>query len=406
MKILIVNKFLHPNGGSETYIFKLGEELIRQGHEVQYFGMENQNRIVGNHAEVYINNMDFHTGKIQKLLYPFKIIYSREAEKKMRKVLEDFKPDVVHLNNFNFQLTPSIIYAVKKYEKEYHAHVRIIYTAHDVQLVCPNHLMQNPVTLECCEACLKYGVGQCAKRRCIHGSRLKSILGVMEAKLYKLLKTYQKLDVIICPSNFLKSKLDTDSVLSQRTIVLRNFVDMEIKRCNLPKQDYVLYYGRYSSEKGIGTLLKACEELPKIPFHFAGSGPLEEDIRKVKNIKLCGFLTGEGLVKEITQAKFVVFPSECYENCPFTVMESQLCKTPVLGSNLGGIPELINDGVTGELFESGNEKMLTEKIKKFWTNPELLQKYSDNCSQVQFDNVKEYVIKLLRVYNDENIDAC
>lgn len=406
MKILIVNKFLHPNGGSETYIFKLGEELIRQGHEVQYFGMENRNRIVGNHAEVYINNMDFHTGKIQKLLYPFKIIYSREAEKKMRKVLEDFKPDVVHLNNFNFQLTPSIIYAVKKYEKEYHAHVRIIYTAHDVQLVCPNHLMQNPVTLECCEACLKYGVGQCAKRRCIHGSRLKSILGVMEAKLYKLLKTYQKLDVIICPSYFLKSKLDTDSVLSQRTIVLRNFVDMEIKRCNLPKQDYVLYYGRYSLEKGIGTLLKACEELPKIPFHFAGSGPLEEDIRKVKNIKLCGFLTGEELVKEITQAKFVVFPSECYENCPFTVMESQVCKTPVLGSNLGGIPELINDGVTGELFESGNEKMLTEKIKKFWTNPELLQKYSDNCSQVQFDNVKEYVIKLLRVYNDENIDAC
>lgn len=406
MKILIVNKFLHPNGGSETYIFKLGEELIRQGHEVQYFGMENRNRIVGNHAEVYINNMDFHTGKIQKLLYPFKIIYSREAEKKMRKVLEDFKPDVVHLNNFNFQLTPSIIYAVKKYEKEYHAHVRIIYTAHDVQLVCPNHLMQNPVTLECCEACLKYGVGQCAKRRCIHGSRLKSILGVMEAKLYKLLKTYQKLDVIICPSYFLKSKLDTDSVLFQRTIVLRNFVDMEIKRCNLPKQDYVLYYGRYSLEKGIGTLLKACEELPKIPFHFAGSGPLEEDIRKVKNIKLCGFLTGEELVKEITQAKFVVFPSECYENCPFTVMESQVCKTPVLGSNLGGIPELINDGVTGELFESGNEKMLTEKIKKFWTNPELLQKYSDNCSQVQFDNVKEYVIKLLRVYNDENIDAC
>ena len=113
MKILLVNKFLYPNGGSETYIFELGKELVRQGHEVQYFGMEHEGRVVGNHAESYTSNMDFHSGKLDKLLYPFKIIYSVEARQKIRAVLDDFSPDVVHLNNINFQLTPSIIYELR-----------------------------------------------------------------------------------------------------------------------------------------------------------------------------------------------------------------------------------------------------------------------------------------------------
>ena len=118
MKILIVNKFLYPNGGSETYIFEIGKQLQKMGHEVQYFGMEHEGRVVGNHAESYTSNMDFHTGKLGKLLYPFKIIYSKEARKKIRVVLDDFKPDVVHLNNFTYQITPSILYEIRQYEKQ------------------------------------------------------------------------------------------------------------------------------------------------------------------------------------------------------------------------------------------------------------------------------------------------
>ncbi|MDE5680517.1 MAG: glycosyltransferase, partial [Lachnospiraceae bacterium] len=147
MKILMVNKFLYPNGGSETYIFELGKELTRQGHQVEYFGMEHENRIVGNHAESYTSNMDFHTGKLQKLMYPFKIIYSCEARKKIRAVLRDFKPDIVHLNNFNYQLTPSIIYEIKAHK------IPIVFTAHDYQLVCPNHMMINGRTGKNCEKC-------------------------------------------------------------------------------------------------------------------------------------------------------------------------------------------------------------------------------------------------------------
>ena len=142
MRVLIINKFLYPNGGSETYIFKLGEALEQHGHEVQYFGMEHEGRCVGNRVNAYTSGMDFHGGsKLSKLTYPIKTIYSKEARVQLRKVLDDFKPEVCHLNNFNYQLTPSIILEIVKWRKETGRDCKIIFTAHDYQLVCPNHIL-------------------------------------------------------------------------------------------------------------------------------------------------------------------------------------------------------------------------------------------------------------------------
>ena len=136
MKILMVNKFLYPNGGSETYMFKLGAYLKSIGHEVEYFGMEHEGRCVSNSLGLYTETMDFHNSSaFKKIKLSLKTIYSKEAKDKMLAVLENFKPDVVHLNNFNFQLTPSIIYAVK--EKG----IALVETVHDCQIACPNHRM-------------------------------------------------------------------------------------------------------------------------------------------------------------------------------------------------------------------------------------------------------------------------
>ena len=153
MKILMVNKFLYPNGGSETYIFELGRQFQAMGHEVQYFGMEHEGRCVGNRVNAYTSDMDFHGGsKLAKLTYPLKTIYSGEARQKIRLVLDDFQPDVVHLNNFNYQLTPSILLEIDKWRRESGHACRVLYTAHDYQLVCPNHMLyRNGQT---CEACL------------------------------------------------------------------------------------------------------------------------------------------------------------------------------------------------------------------------------------------------------------
>lgn len=399
MKILMVNKFLYPNGGSETYIFEIGKQLQRDGHQVQYFGMEHKGRIVGNRVESYTSDMDFHTGKLTKILYPFKIIYSIEARKKIRRVLDDFQPDAVHLNNFNFQLTPSILYEIRKYDRQNQKRTRIIYTAHDSQLVCPNHLMRIPSTGENCDRCLTKGLGQCIRHKCIHDSRVKSILGSMEGWLYRGMKAYRMIDRIICPSEFMKSKLDSDPILREKTVTMHNFI-IPPKRIQTDKKEYVLYFGRYSEEKGIRLLLNACKALPEVAFVFAGSGPLEDEVNRVENVENVGFQKGEKLGELISGALFSVCPSVWYENCPFSVIESIMYKTPVIGADIGGIPELIREGKTGALFSAGDVDELTERIWDLWNDRKRVEEYTQNCNEKNFDTIEEYCEKLEQIYKD------
>ena len=165
--------------------------------------------------------------------------------------------------------------------------------------------------------------------------------------------------------------------------------------------NYALYFGRFSEEKGIGTLIKVCKELPEVQFIFAGAGPLESEINGVANIKNVGFQKGEALERLIREAKFSVYPSEWYENCPFSVMESQMYGTPVLGAEIGGIPELIQVGKTGELFESGNAEDLKKKVQKLWDDKELCRGYGKNFKDISFDTIDEYYEKIMKIYRGE-----
>lgn len=398
MRVLMVNKFLHPNGGSETYIFKLGDYLKDKGHSVEYFGMEHEGRCVGNSVNAYTSDMDFHGGsKLAKITYPIKTIYSKEARNKIRIVLDSFKPDVVHINNFNFQLTPSIILEIKKWSRAERKNVKIIFTAHDYQLVCPNHMMNNPITHKNCEKCVGGKFGNCIKGKCIHSSTAKSVIGALEGWFWKWKGVYKYIDALICPSYFMKSKMDTNSLFADKTIALHNFID-NVEWIDTVKEDYVLYFGRFSEEKGIKTLINVCNALPDINFVFAGTGPLEDEIAGVKNIKNVGFKKGNELEMLIRKAKFSIYPSEWYENCPFSVMESQMYGTPVLGADIGGIPELIEVGKTGELFESGSFDSMKLEIEKLWNSRDLIEQYSENCKNISFDTIKEYYKKILKVY--------
>ncbi len=401
MKILMINKFLYPNGGSETYIFKLGEVLRRNGHEVQYFGMEHEGRCVGNNVNAYTSDMDFHGGsKLAKMTYPLKTIYSSEARRKIRMVLDDFKPDVCHLNNFNYQLTPSIILEIHRWSKKTGHKCRIVFTAHDYQLVCPNHMCNNPNTHENCEKCLGGHFINCTKGKCIHGSTAKSLIGTMEATYWKHKGVYKFIDKMICCSEFMKRKMDSTPLFATKTVALHNFID-KVEWKETEKKDYVLYFGRFSLEKGIGTLIKVAKSLHDVKFIFAGSGPLEGELEGIENIENVGFRSGTALEKLIREARFSVYPSEWYENGPFSVMESQMYGTPVLGADIGGIPELIKVGETGELFISGNPDSLKEKIRKLWNCRGLTDKYAKNCREIGFDTIDDYYDKLIKIYQGE-----
>ena len=414
MKILMVNKFLYPNGGSETYVFQLGEYLQRIGHSVQYFGMDHPDRCVGNSADSYTSTMDFHScSGLAKVSYAFRTIYSKEARKKIRAVLDDFQPDVVHLNNFNYQLTPSIIVEIMKWKKDCSRDCWIVYTAHDFQLVCPDHQLYNPIRGEICEKCLKGGNMRflnCAKGKCVHTSGVRSMIGACEAFYWNTRGIYRNLDAIICPSRFMKEKLDTNPVLASRTVFLRNFEtdvpDSHDDKAVLPELPprFVLYFGRFSTEKGIGTLLEAIKALPEIPFVLAGSGPLKDQLDNIPNITNVGFLSGRVLTGVIGKADFSIVPSVVYDNCPYSAIESLILGTPVLGARIGGIPELIQDGRTGELFTSGDSGDLTEKIRGLWENREKVRSYRENCKSVRFDTVDDYTAKLMKIYAGQQIE--
>ena len=396
MKILMVNKFLYPNGGSETYMFKLSAYLKSLGHEVEYFGMEHEGRIVSNSLDLYTETMDFHNSSaIKKLKLSLKTVYSKEARDKLKRLLDKFEPDVVHLNNFNFQLTPSIIYAVKE------KNIALVETVHDCQIACPNHRMYIEQKSENCNACLGGNYFNCTKYKCVHNSTLQSLLASAESFIYHKKNTYNLVDKYICPSNYMKKTLKKGGIEESKLTVLHNFVEKDNKDYTTKSDEkYVLYFGRLSIEKGIKTLIDVIKELPHIKFVFVGDGPLENYCKSIDNLKLVGRKSGDELKSYIANAAFSICPSEWYENCPMTIIESLSLATPVIGSDLGGIPELISDNFTGLIFKHNDKEDLKEKISYLWNNDEVTSKMSKNSVNSSNNTIENYTEKLLKIYGE------
>lgn len=396
MKILMVNKFLYPKGGAETYFLKIGNYLQENGHEVQYFGMYDEKNTMKNNAEQYTSNVDFHNAGIEKILYPFKIVYSKEAKQKIKKVIEDFKPDIIHMNNINFQLTPSIIDAA------YEMNVPVVQTVHDYQMICPNHLLFNPNTNQICEKCIKGSKWNCTKGNCIHGSKVKSVIGSVEGILYNKLKSsYKKVKKFICPSYFLENKLLTASdIYKEKTIAIHNFIELK-ELNNYEKDNYVLFFGRLSEEKGLAMFLECCKKLPNIKFKVAGTGPLDYMCKGIDNVEFIGFKTGKELEELIAKAKFSVYPSIWYENCPLSILESESLGTPVITAKHGGMMELVEDNETGILVENINEDNLRQAINDLYNNQELINTMSKNCieKREKMISLEQYCEKVLEIYN-------
>ena len=399
MKILFVNKFLYPRGGAETYFLKIGEELTRRGHEVEYFGMYDEKNTVGNSLHLATTNMDFHAAGPEKLLYPFRIVYSREAKRKLKEVIAAFGPDIVHFNNINFQLTPSVICAGAE------CGVPMVQTVHDVQMLCPNHMMMEYRSKKLCEDCMgKKSKWPCVKKRCIHGSLPKSLIGAVEGTLYECSPVYDKIERFICPSAFLEEKLLNVPRFRGKTVMLHNFLSKVSDAGGTPKGNYVLYFGRLAEEKGIDRILEACKLLPDVPFVIAGGGPLEDLCKNctLPNVKYVGFKTGKELEELVAGALFTLHLSIWYENCPLALLESQSLGTPVLCNRIGGIPELVEEGKTGILNDTFTPEAYAEKIAALYADKALLAEMAQNClrKRESMMTLERYCDELLALYTE------
>lgn len=402
MRVLLVNKYFYRKGGAETYYFALAEGLKALGHEVAFFSMRHPSNEPSRWSKYFVSEKDY-VGKVsafKQVQEAATLIYSFEAKRKFEALLEEFKPDVIHMNNVHRQLTLSILDA--PYLKRHH--VPVVYTAHDYILLCPAYTMVNGGGAVC-DACLDRHFMHAVSSVCVKGSRAKSALAAMEAEFLKLHHSYDKIDLIIAPSRFMKNKLD-EGGFAGKTIAMQNFLTdsqmaMGARVANTHKfedaqagaRPYFLFFGRLSKEKGILTLVRAFLRAAGLEryadsdaaaghegflpdtwdLRIVGDGPEREAIEQLiasagpqatSRIHLLGYRTGEDLQREVGDARFTVLSSEWRENMPYSGLESLAAQTPIIGARIGGIPELVEEGRTGFTFESGNAADLREVLMR------------------------------------------
>ena len=398
MRVLLVNKFHYLKGGSEKYYFDLAKLLKEYGHEVAFFSMYDEKNIKTDCKEYFVENSDMNSKNVFKALA---VIYSKKNKKAMEKALDDFKPDIVHLNNFQRQLSASIIKPIKK------RNIPIVFTAHDLQAICPAIVMlDNEKNI--CDKCIKGKYINCIKGKCVKNSSLKSLLGAIEGKYYRDNKIYTKqINKIITPSEFYKEKLEEDGIKSEKIEALHNFIDVDDYNVKIEDEGYALYYGRIIKEKGVLNLIKAFKNIKNYQLYIAGNGP---DIEKVKKyikdnkledkIKLLGFLNSDEVKEYVRKARFVVVSSVWYENCPYSVLETLAMGKPIIGSNLGGIPELVKDNENGLIYKYNDIKELKNKMQELFDNKEeaiRLGKIAKESAKKDFSK-ELYYNKIMSVY--------
>ncbi len=398
MRILLVNKFHWLKGGSETYYFELGKMLKAHGHEVAYFSMYDEKNIKTGDREYFVEPSDMNSKNIFKA---FNVIYNRKNKKIMDKALEEFKPDVVHVNLFQRQLTYSIIKACKE------KNIPVVFTAHDLQAVCPASAML--CNGKICSACLNKSKFNCVKKRCVKNSFLKSLLCSIEATIYKKSKVYNSFNLIISPSSFVGNMMKNDGVTT-KIVTLHNFIDIDFF-CNLNGNDneYAFFFGRLSKEKGIVTLLKAFSKQPYGNLVIAGDGPEKESIIRYINdnnltnrVKLLGHVSRDEVKTYISNCSFVVLPSIWYENCSYSIIETLSTGKPVIASRIGGNPELIDDGINGFLYRFDDIGELSSIMSKMFKNSELRKKMGENARKyaVERYSMDLYYNKIIDCYSD------
>lgn len=362
MKILLANKFYYYRGGDCIYMLNLELLLREHGHEVAIFAMDYPENLDTSWKKYFPSEIKFKPGlgMIEAFLRP---LGTNEVKRKFCALLDEFQPDVVHLNNIHTQLSPIIA------ELAYKKGIKVVWTLHDLKLLCPRYdcLRNGKVA---CEECFT-NKRKVLEYRCMKNSKMASILAYKEAMKWTRERLEKCTDMFICPSQFIADKMIQGGFDKMKMCTLCNFIDVEkTRKQNYDKQDYYCFIGRLSHEKGVPTLVKAARQLP-YKLIIIGEGPLMEELKTLAtgaNIELVGYKQWSEIKALVGHARFSVISSECNENNPLSVIEAQCLGTPVLGARMGGIPELIEEGKSGMLFESKDVVDLKIKIEAMFSH--------------------------------------
>ena len=409
MKILQINNYNYLKGGSEK-VYQVSIDLLKsKGHDVRYFSILNDRN--EDHCEghlVKITSWRDAKGVWGKLKGISDFIYNNKVAKELNDYIERFRPDVVHVHIFYGALSNAIIGVLRKHK------IPIVQSVHEFRLLCPAYTCLDS-SLSICELCANsIFKTSCVRKRCVKSNVTVSFVAALECFIRDRFFNYQEsISAFIMVSQFIKDKhIKYYPTIAAKCHQVYNSVDIKAyaKYVINPKlkENYYLYLGRLSYEKGVDTLIDVFAECPNLNLKIAGTGPIEDELKYkveklgLQNIEFLGYINGDNLYKTIASAKYTMVPSQWFENNPLSIIESFALGTPVIGSIIGGIPELIDDAVDGYLHQINSKESILNKLEE--SNKLSIAAYSKQCesslnkSIASFDN-EIYYTKLIEIYN-------
>ncbi len=400
MKVLLINNFHYRKGGSEAVYFNTADVLRKAGHKVVFFSHRDERNLPCKQSEYFIQNSE----SVSRFKGMIDYFYNAEAKRRLEKLIINERPDIAHVHLFWGGISPSIFGVLKRHR------IPLIHTAHDYRMVCPAYTFNSKGDI--CEECAGRHFYKCVVKRCSKGRLIESIL--MSIEMYErnlLFDPAKHLSGIIYVSEFSRKKhLQYAPRLARvPSCVLHNYTDDPPQSLlDRFERKYYLFFGRLSYEKGVDKLIDTFLELPEIPLKIVGSGPLEAELKRIvatrnaRNIEFTGYKTGIELQSIVSDAAFVIVPSRWYENNPMTIIEAYSLQTPVIGANLGGIPEIVKEGRTGFLFDPSASTELLRNVKRSMElSDDAYRRMALECHRFHKMHFSEesYLLRLERFYN-------
>lgn len=358
MRVLLINKFLHPVGGSETVFFQEWAWLEAAGHEVIPFGMAHPDNVASPYQSYWAPQVDYDQPTPGQLV---SLIWSRAAARQLKALALATRPDVAHLHNVYHQLSPAIIAVLRQLR------IPTVLTAHDYKLVCPNYRLYTQGQV--CSRCVGSHPWHALRHRCLKSSWSASALAAVETGVHRWLRAYAGIDQFIAPSHFLKTMLQRGGWPAAQITALPHAVPLPPPTTNA-NPAAILFAGRLVPEKGVAWLLAAARRLPDVPFRIAGTGPLWRAAAPT-NVTWLGHLSPAELAAEYAAARAVVAPSLWYELFGMSALEAMSHGCPVIASRIGALPELVSHEETGLLVAPGEVEELAAAIARLWRDADL-----------------------------------
>ena len=374
MRVLLVHKFFRMVGGAEVFFFETGRLLRESGHEVAYLSTQHPGNESSDFGRHFVKTYDFASPRpYERARALATAMYSRQAKRSMLRLIDEFRPDVVHLFGIFTQLSTSTVDACNL------ARVPVVMSCNDYKHICPNYKLYHHKRL--CEECRNGRFYRAPFNRCCHDSLAYSAASMFEAYSERFRGPLAgKVDMFLFASEFMAET--TSRFWGEGTFKWRILRNPFAPRLAPEPVDgeYVLYFGRLIEEKGVDQLLNAAGMLPRIKVRIVGDGPGDEALISqaaaagLSNVEFCGPLWGAAMEEALARARVVVVPSMWHENSPYTILQAFAAGKPVIGSDRGGIPEMIDHGTRGLVYAAESPVMLAEALTRLWSDPTLCRR--------------------------------